>query len=280
MDYTASGDRMFNPRDLNLIVGNKIIETPSQEKYRLYESNNMHKIFYNYFDDGCEWISSPKPRLIGDYLITKVDEGGHKYQVLKEDEMIFEAANIVRMGKDLLYLVSRSGNKKGLEWLRRVLGTEYNVHETNIYKSSHIDSTVMCLKPGLVVLNALRVNEKNCPEIFDKWDKIYFHDIVEMSKEVSEFHEEVRKPIHKQLKNMGIFTDVGHMGSSWIGMNFLSIAPDTVIVDEYQTKLIKILESRKLKVIPIKWRYGYLFKGGIHCCTLDTVRQSQLESYF
>ena len=35
----------------------------------------------------------------------------------------------------------------------------------------------MCLKPGLVLLNSTRVNEKNCPALFHKWDKIWFEDV-------------------------------------------------------------------------------------------------------
>ena len=60
------------------------------------------------------------------------------------------------MGKDLLYLISSSGNAKGAQWLQYVLGEDYKVHVTrDIYRSSHIDSTVMCLKAGLVLLNEL-----------------------------------------------------------------------------------------------------------------------------
>ena len=59
------------------------------------------------------------------------------------------------MGKDLLYLISSSGNYKGYKWLQGVLGDEYKVHITrDIYRSSHIDSTAMCLRPGLVLLNS------------------------------------------------------------------------------------------------------------------------------
>ena len=45
--------------------------------------------------------------------------------------------------------------------VKGVLGDKYRVHQTrDIYRSSHIDSTAMCLKPGLVLLNSTRVNEK------------------------------------------------------------------------------------------------------------------------
>ena len=65
------------------------------------------------------------------------------------------------MGKDILYLVSSSGNEVGARWLQIVLGNEYKVHTTrDIYRSSHIDSTILCLRPGLVLLNSTRVNKK------------------------------------------------------------------------------------------------------------------------
>ena len=42
----------------------------------------------------------------------------------------------------------------------------------------------------------------------------------------------------------------------------------------------KKLEEYKIKVIPIKMRHIYTQGGGIHCATLDTVRESKLEEYF
>ena len=63
-------------------------------------------------------------------------------------------------------------------------------------------------------------------------------------------------------------------------MNFLSVDPETVIVDERQTNLIKLLESFKFTVVLARMRHIYTQGGGIHCATLDTVRDSKLESYF
>ena len=53
-----------------------------------------------------------------------------------------------------------------------------------------------------------------------------------------------------------------------------------IIEDERQTKLIKLLETHKFEVIKVKLRHMYTQGGGIHCATLDTVRDSKLESYF
>jgi N-dimethylarginine dimethylaminohydrolase len=279
--WSALGENVYNARDLNLIVGNNIIESPSQEKTRYFENFGYYKIFYKYFNEGCNWFAGPKPILSGEYLIDSVDEKGNKYQYLLENEILFEAANVVRMGKDLLYLVSRSGNKNGAAWLQNILGDNFRVHTTDkIYRSSHIDSTVMCLRPGHVLLNAERVTSKNCPSIFKKWNKIYFQDIKKIPEKTVLFHQNIRKKMYNKLLERGIYSDINHMSSAWIGMNFLSVNEKIIIIDEYQTNLIKVLEKMKYEIIPISFGHSYFFKGGIHCCTLDTVRSGTLENYF
>ena len=278
-NWTASGDHVFNARDLYLVVGNALIESPSQEKHRYFEATGYYDIFYQYFKDGFRWIAGPKPRLTGDYKVT-YHEDGKKYIKLNENEILFEAANTVRMGKDLLYLVSRSGNYLGAQWLQSVLGAEYRVHTTEeIYRSNHIDSTVLCLRPGLVLLNAQRVNSENCPKILDKWDKIYFTDILPIPEATLEFQAKVRTPIFEELARQNIETNIDSTSSEWIGMNFLSLDPETLVVDKRQAPLIKLLEKHRFTVIPVSARHSY-FMGGIHCNTLDTVRDGKLENYF
>lgn len=280
-NWSAAGNNVYNMRDLHLVVGNTVIESPSYLKHRYFETTGLYDIWYEYFKEGFRWIAGPKPRLLGDYR-TPIPfyENGHQLSRLAEDEILFEAANTVRMGRDLLYLVSLSGNYLGAKWLQSVLGDEYRVHTTeHIYRSSHIDSTVLCLRPGLVLLNGYRVNEDNCPRIFDKWGKIYFHDILPFPEETIRFQKEIRARVYNELRKMGIESDVNSTSSEWIGMNVLSLDPDTVVVDKRQTKLIQTLEKWKLTVVPINFRHSY-FMGGLHCSTLDTVRESKLESYF
>ena len=69
------------------------------------------------------------------------------------------------------------------------------------------------------------------------------------------------------------------MSSPWVGMNLLSLDQNTVLVDERQINLINLLKKYKFQVITVKLRHMYTQGGGIHCATLDTVRDSKLESY-
>ncbi len=298
--WSTTSNNVYNARDLNLVVGNYVIESPSHLINRYYETTCLYDIWYEYFDKGFTWIAGPKPRLnyessVPYYRDEKervmtpedlkhielTDGRVEKLHKLSENEILFEAANTVRMGKDLLYLISSSGNKLGAKWLQSVVGSEYRVHSTtDIYRSSHIDSTVLCLKPGLVLLNGARVNEKNCPKIFEKWDKLYFSDVAPTSESELKIQKEIRDPIGKKLNSLGFQTNLFEMSSPWVGMNLLSIDQETVIVDERQKNFIKFLEQNKIKVIPVKMRHIYTQGGGIHCATLDTVRDSKLEDYF
>ena len=298
--WTSNSNNVYNTRDLNLVVGNSVIESPSYLASRYYETAAMYDIWYEYFEEGFKWIAGPKPLLNyetklpyfrdeEERVLTEEDKkhieltGGRleKLHKLSEREILFEAANTVRMGRDLLYLVSSSGNYLGARWLQSVLGDQYKVHTTSeIYRSSHIDSTVMCLRPGLVLLNSTRVNEKSCPEIFASWDKIYFEDVAPTSETELQFQKEFRDPLGNEIESLGFQTNLHDMSSPWVGMNFLSADQKTVIVDVRQTSLIRLLEKHKFEVIPVQMRHIYTQGGGIHCATLDTVRDSKLESYF
>jgi glycine amidinotransferase/scyllo-inosamine-4-phosphate amidinotransferase 1 len=299
-DWSSTGNNILNVRDLHLIVGNNVIESASPVKSRYFEATALYDVWYQYFQDGFRWLVAPKPRLAGEILspyfrdenareLTKED---FRYQELtsgrleelhrlSEKEILFEAANTVRMGKDLLYLVSSSGNHLGARWLQSVLGDEYRVHTTQaIYRSSHIDSTVLCLRPGLVLLNSTRVNPTICPKIFDNWEKIYFEDVALVTGQELDYQKNVKDRIHHELTEMGFETNLQTMASPWVGMNVFSLDPETVMVDSRQTQLMKVLEKAKITTVPIRMRHIYTQGGGVHCATLDTVRESKYESYF
>lgn len=297
-DWCASGKDVYNARDLHIVVGNMLIESPSPTRCRYFEPNAFYDIWHHYFNKGFTWVTAPKPKLTGKYLIPYYKQGEEiiteedvmqgalsggrmeKYFKLLEDEVLFDAACTVRFGKDLLYLVSDTGNYKGAKWLQSVLGEEYKVHTTTVYRASHLDSTILPLRVGLVLLNSARVNPQNCPPLLNKWDKIYFKDMAPVPQKEVDFQKNVRDKVYQELSQLGVGSDLNHMSSPWAGLNVLSLDPRTVVVQDTQINLIKELEKHKLTVIPASMRHSYTMLGGLHCSTLDTVRESRLESYF
>lgn len=237
----------YCPRDIFLVLDNIILETPNVMSIREYESLAYRHILNKL--DG-RWLKAPVPQ----YLEESFDFSDLSVPTLMNAEIMFDAPNVVRMGKTLLYQISNSGNLKGLKWLQQSF-PEYRIHPASQYSGAHFDSTVIPLRPGLVLLNGLRCTENNYPSIFKNWDKIFFTDIVSTD------------------------TDDNGISSNSIGLNLLSLNENTVIVDKNQKPLIKILKQHRIDSIPLQLRHARTLGGGFHCVTLDLHREGKLEQY-
>lgn len=164
--------------------------------------------------------------------------------------MILDAANVCRLGDDWLFLESASGNRAAYDWLSEKF-PEVNIELCNFYAGVHIDSTIVPLRQGLVMLNASRVNKDNCPRAFDYWEKIWVTDEMIVPQSFYQYP----------------------YASKWIAMNMLVLDPETVIVDAAQDQLIKVLKTHRFDVIPLTLSHSRTLGGGFHCVTLDTKRR-------
>lgn len=253
-DWKSDGFYNYCPRDVFLVVGNNIIEAPMTLRCRYFEPNAYKNILVGYLKKGGKWVAAPKPRLLDNTYNDADDE----FSVLSNIEPIFDAANVLRAGKDLFFLLSSTGNELGWQWLQNYLGQSYRVHPCrNLYSSIHIDSTISFLRPGLVLLNPERVNANNLPKPLEKWDKIWCPNLADIG-----------------------FSGRHAYSSVWVGMNILMINPNLAIVDKKQTELIKVLNKNKIDVIPLQLRHSRTLGGGFHCVTLDIKRKGSLEDYF
>ncbi len=239
--------------DIILTIGQTIIETPTPLRSRFFETLGYKDILIEYFKSGAKWISAPKPRLLDD---TYNDDPKAEVKI-NNYEPLFDAANVLRAGRDILYLVSCSGNMMGYEWLQRTLGDEYRVHPlVGIYEGTHIDTTITLIGPGRVLLNPARINKDNMPDILKKWDIIWCPEMIDT----------------------GYSWDYPR-ASIWSGMNFFMIKPDLAVINEAQKPLMKLLEKHGIDVIPLKLRNCRTLSGGFHCVTLDVRRRGSLEDY-
>lgn len=216
-------DGMYNycPRDRLIVAGDTVVDTAmmypcrDQEIQALYEVVNSAKDFK----------TMPRDR-----------------------RMILDAANVCRLGKTWLYLISHSGNEIALSWLRNQF-PDIDIETCSFYSGVHIDSTVTPLREGFVVLNGSRVNQQNCPRVFGDWEKLWVTEV-----EHQDFYQYP-------------------YASNWIGLNMLSVDGTHVIVDRKQTKLMKDLESHGFVPIPLELRHSRTLGGGFHCVTLDLHRE-------
>jgi glycine amidinotransferase len=255
--HWSSGSGLYGycPRDLALIVGSAIIECPSPMRARYHELDMLRELFAHYLAGGSAWLAAPRPQL-GEEMFPDDSMGRPR---LGDAEPAFEAANILRCGRDLFYLVSNSGNEAGLRWLRNALRLVggYTVHAVRgVYPYTHIDSTIALIRPGLVLLNPERLSADTVPAALRGWDVIWCPPM----------QDTARGCAHP-------------LSSPWIGMNLLMVDPGLAVVDAAQTELIAALERHGVDVLPHTLRHARALGGGLHCVTLDTVRTGALETY-
>lgn len=252
-EWSTDGGFDYCPRDVLLPIGDTVIEAPMALRSRYFEPFAYREMLLDYFASGANWVSAPKPRLVDE--LYEVDADGEP--ALRELEPVFDAANVLRVGRDVLYLVSSSGNRMGGEWLQRVLGDGYRVHFVDgVYSGTHIDTTVTLVRPGLVVLNPERIAHDAVPPPLAGWDVIWCPEMVDT----------------------GWFGDHPR-ASIWQGMNFVMIDPGLAVVNELQGPLIRELERHGVEIVPLPMRHARTLSGGFHCVSVDVRRRGTLEDY-
>jgi N-dimethylarginine dimethylaminohydrolase len=256
--WEAQGYYNYCPRDVLLVIGDHIIETPNVIRSRAQETFSYRALLIDYMKSGAKWYSAPKPMLL-DSLFEGADLNK---PIPRNDEPAFDAANVLRFGRDLIYLVSATGNELGGRWLHSILGEQFRLHFfKDVYYGSHIDSTLVGLRPGLVLANPARVNDETLPKILRQWKVIYSPPMENTDRYNADY-------LAKSI------------GSDWIDMNVFSINPNLVVVDQNQPSLIRLLEREGLDVCPLRLRHSKMLGGGPHCVTLDVRRAGTLERYF
>lgn len=217
-------DGMYNycPRDRLIVAGDTVVDTAMMYPCRDREIQAL----YDVVNSAKDFKTMPRDR-----------------------RMVLDAANVCRLGKTWLYLISDSGNEIALAWLRQQF-PDIEIESCNFYAGVHIDSTIVPLRESLVLLNGARVKPETCPRVFKEWECIYVDDVVEQG-----FYQYP-------------------YASKWIAMNMLVVDPNTVIVDRHQSALISLLESKNFTVIPLELRHSRTLGGGFHCVTLDLHRES------
>jgi glycine amidinotransferase len=177
--------------------------------------------------------------------------------VLTEVEPVFDAADFVRCGRDIIGQESHVTNRSGIEWLQRHLGDGFRIHliQSLDPKPAHIDTTLMPLAPGKVLVNPVFTDVNKLPSIFGSWDVLI-----------------APEPVPYKTKPRFM--------SNWISINTLMLDEQRIIVEERQEPLIHALKDWGFKPIPCAFEDYYPFIGGFHCATLDIRRKGELKSYF
>jgi glycine amidinotransferase len=256
----------LNIRDNSIVFGDEIIETPPLVRSRYFETQFLKPVYAEYFRRGGRWTVMPRPMMTdASFDLSYVAEAGKAGSLFEPIstprpspydtgyEMMIDGAQCLRLGRDVFVNVSNTNHALGCDWLERHLEGRFRVHRLHRLADSHIDSTVLALRPGLLLVRTPGVAEQ-LPKALRKWDMIF--------------------PPEPEDNNFPDYDDDDLiLTSRYIDLNVLSVSPDTVMVNAACPELARALEGRGFTVVPVRHRHRRLFGGGLHCFTLDTVRE-------
>ena len=86
-------------------------------------------------------------------------------------EMMFDGAQCLRLGCDLLINISTINHAMACDWLERHLAGRFRIHRVQLV-DSHIDSTVLAMRSGLLLVRSPSFVEL-LPEPMRAWDVIF-----------------------------------------------------------------------------------------------------------
>ena len=168
---TDSGMTQMPPRDILLTIGNEIVSSANAFRCRYFEYLAYWPLMNEYFENDPEflWSQAPRPRLTDasfkhNYydeaiaLEERLERTAAKDFVTTEVEPMWDAADVLRLGKDLFIQHGLTTNRKAMEWFKRRY-PDLRVHAVNFPGDPypiHIDATFVPLRPGLIINNPHR----------------------------------------------------------------------------------------------------------------------------
>lgn len=263
------------PRDLLICFGNEILETTMSFRGRWYEYLCYRPLLESYFkeDPNFVWEAAPKPRLTEETYEPgywnnyhnvwseelKQERHAAKKWLLTDHEPLFDAADMMRYGKDIFIQPSMVTNAPGIDWLRRHLEPKgFRLHEASFGGNTisiHIDCQFFSPREGLLIQSP---NLPSTTPAFHELFKANGWDVVIADASADE------KP------------DPGF----WLAYNVLSLDPNTICVEAKEKRLMAQLDKLGFEVIPVEFANVGPFGGGLHCATVDIFREGDCEDYF
>lgn len=262
--FDTENSSASNVRDLTLIYNNKIIETPTFIRNRYFENLQLYNIYNKAFDNGNggQWIRAPLTKLTEEIIDLddwKKDRDYEKYA--QNYEMAIDGAQFLRIGKDVIVNVATYNQYNGYLWVKSFFPeSKFHVIKSN---DNHIDGELICLKPGVFLANPnFKKYQNQLPDKFKSWKFLYPKDLT------------TNIDVHGMTD-----IDIRLASSRGMDINVLSINENTVLVNKRAISVKDILSKNGFNVIEVQLDYGEIFAGGIHCSTLDLVREDEYIEY-
>ena len=257
------------------------LEKPHITPRDFYFSHNDKLYFKDNFWGGRPW-----------YAIT------HLYQQEKtinvEHRLTFDlqvsGSNIVKVGKDLYFDLWHENKSKEtvVELFKQKVHPYFKDFRCHLlFNGGHLDGCFTILKPGLILAsNYFNDYEKTFPG----WEVINLNkpEFQNFKKPNEGFHVVQHWYVPNDKTNNSFNEHIIKYALDWVGnfketffdINCLIVDEKNVLMLGENEHLSKTLEKKGINVHTVPFRARTFWDGGLHCLTVDILRDSTLVDYF
>ena len=291
---TEPGQRMINPDCVDLRLTNAFNSAFSKKDRDIEELKNTK--FTGPFKPRKEYIE--RKNLGPNFSFDWFDDGTNHMAYMNHYANFrramhlsysFWAPQITRVGDTLIVDTEEISN---LDSAILEMYPEFKSANTAI--GGHNDGSFNLPKPGLCIA-APWVDKERFKNTLPGWDILRIDTPKQMTGDWGTWHdlkhhtngkwwmpgmEQKENSIVKEFIDQWLNKWVGYAEETVFEVNMLSVDENTIISLNYQEECHKKLREHGIEPIYCRFRHRNFWDAGLHCLTVDTVREGGMQNYF
>jgi hypothetical protein len=266
--YDPAGRDFFLENDW---IDKEHLDTRLIDEYDLMKLGPLEPTKYNFDGRNMKWDN-------------RNIEGTNEYAHYRNMTWGYQAPSVTRVGDTLVVDEIEVSN------LGQYLRKEYSqFKQTHHAMGGHNDGVFCPVKPGAIITTA---EKSDYSDTFPGWDVHVIQNPYQI-KNVGKWNkqrigvggewwtpERESNPEYVKFVDEWLTDWVGEVNETEFEVNMLVINPNLVFCTNYNEGVFKFLKSIDVEPVIMPFRHRFFWDAGLHCLTLDTVREGGMQSYF
>lgn len=288
---------LISPRDEFLVLGNRMLASTVLNDQLQRQNIINPRVVDNYL--GTDPDKLGPLRVSEDYAKQRFDNYVPQWQdpnFRSDDEQYlkflkhtyqFWAPTITRVGDTLVVDQEEVVNLSN--WLME----KYPQYKQSVVAiGGHNDATYCIPKPGHIICSPWE-SEDTFKDTFPGWDVLRIENPGTWQEAFLDW-EDAKWKTHGRwwdptaVNNPELVDFVEQWLYNWVGfseetvfeVNMLSVDENTILSLNYQEQVHNKLKSINIEPIYCRFRHRWFWDSGLHCMTVDTLRQGNMQNYF
>lgn len=273
--YTGMFKPNLSPRDYLITMGERVLLTT--------KNNKLSKLMSELFDDeDIFYLKDSNARF------QKLHEKFKNSGTHLEWHHGFGAPSITRVGKNVIVDTEDYG------YVKEFLEEEFpNFDYTEIKEGGHTDGVFCTVKPGHIISVVDESMEQLYKKTFPNWDVHFIRNAEKSPARLGQWKQEFTFEDKRQWwtddmnENPALLSFVDEWLNEWVGyceesvfeVNMLSLSENKIMGSTWNKDCVNYLDKHGVEFIHVPFRHRRFWDGGLHCLTVDLVREGQQRQY-